>query len=141
MTVKRFEQIRRNLHFSNNDDINNISRQRKIFPVYEHFNKAFQIALYASKKQSIDERMVKFKGHNICKQYIKNKPIKWGFKLWIRACAKGGYEYESRIYTGKKKSGFEENLRLGEGVVLGYITLTVCYENERKMCQLLIKAK
>ena len=30
---------------------------------------------------SIDERMIKFKGHHSMKVYMQNKPVKWGFNL------------------------------------------------------------
>lgn len=59
--------------------------------------------------------MVTFKGHNAMKQYVKSKPIRWGFKLWMRACSKTGYVYEFDIYTGKKDN---PDVGLGESVVL-----------------------
>ena len=45
-----------------------------------HLNKAFQDAMSDAEKQSIDEHMTKFNGRMSCKRYMKNKPIKWGFK-------------------------------------------------------------
>ena len=36
------------------------------------------------------------------RQYMKNKPIKWGFKFWFRCGAKSGYLYEFNIYLKKK---------------------------------------
>ena len=35
-------------------------------------------------------------------QYIKNKPIKWGFKLWCRCDSETGYLYQFDLYVGKK---------------------------------------
>ena len=68
---------------------------------------------------SIDERMVKFSGHSIMKQYIKHKPIKCSFKMWIRAPSKTGYVYESKLCTGKKTEGYEKSsLGLGKTLVL-----------------------
>ena len=49
------------------------------------------ISRESSKYQFIDEHMVKFKGKNSMKQYMKSKPIEWGFKLWCRC--------DSLIYT------------------------------------------
>ena len=66
-------------------------------------------------EQSVDEHMIKFKGRNIMRQHIKNKPIKWGFKMWYRWAPKTGYLYEMDIYTGKKES---TEFGLGESVVL-----------------------
>lgn len=117
----RFEDIRRNLHFCNNEeqsgpDSPNYDRAYKIRPVIDHFNHAFQHALSNTTSQSIDEHMIKFKGHNAMKQYIKNKPVKWGFKLWCRCDATTGYLYEFDLYTGKRNSGTQYGL--GESVVL-----------------------
>lgn len=116
MPRSRFEQIRENLHFCNNDTQSQASdRAYKIRPVMEHFNLCFQKAMNNSKRQSIDEHMVKFKGHNIMKQYISNKPIKWGFKMWCRAESSTGYLFQFDLYTGKKRN---TEVGLGESVVL-----------------------
>ncbi|XP_067623316.1 piggyBac transposable element-derived protein 4-like [Eurosta solidaginis] len=121
MTISRFEEIRRNLHFSDNSkeprrtDIN-YDRAYKIRPVLEHFNRAFQSSMTNTKTQAIDKHMIKFKGHNIMRQYVKNKPIKWGFKLWCRADSSTGYLFQFDLYTGRKNSG--PKTRLGESVVL-----------------------
>lgn len=121
MPRARFEEIRRNLHFCNNQAVKDASspdhdRAYKIRPVIDHFNTSFQNALNNTKKQSIDEHMIKFKGHNAMKQYIKNKPVKWGFKLWCRCDAATGYLFEFDLYTGKRTSGIE--FGLGESIVL-----------------------
>ena len=50
-----------------------------------------------------------------CKQYMKNKPIKWAFKWWFRCRSKTGYLYEFDLYLAKKE---KRELGLGETVVL-----------------------
>ena len=50
---------------------------------------------------SIDERMVQNKGRYAFRQYIKDKPTKWGMKLWVIADAGTGYTYNFEVYTGK----------------------------------------
>ena len=52
-------------------------------------------------KASIDEAMVAFKGRSSMKQYVPKKPVKRGFKVWVRAGAVSGYVNEFNIYTGK----------------------------------------
>jgi Transposase IS4 len=84
MPRARFREIRNNLHFSDN----------------AHFNEAFAKSMENTECQSIDENMVKFKGRNAMKQYMKNKPIKWGFKMWARCCSKTGYLFQFDYYTG-----------------------------------------
>ena len=36
-------------------------------------------------------------------QYIKGKPVKFGYKLWMR-CSSDGYPYNFEIYCGKDES-------------------------------------
>ena len=116
MPRKRYEVIRANLHFSNNLDPTHANdKAAKIRPLIEHCNKVYQRSLKHVSHQSIDEHMVKFKGHHSMKQYIKNKPIKWGFKFWLRCDAVTGFLYEFDIYTGRKD---HPELGLGETVVL-----------------------
>ncbi|XP_065639331.1 piggyBac transposable element-derived protein 3-like [Hydra vulgaris] len=45
--------------------------------------------------------MVAFKGRSFLKQYVPNKPNKWGFKLWGR-CGVSGYLYDFDLYQGKE---------------------------------------
>nr|XP_033799977.1 piggyBac transposable element-derived protein 4-like [Geotrypetes seraphini] len=120
MPRQRFEAIRSALHFSNNEEMlpkshPDFDRAFKVRPVMDHFNRCFQNARNPSQQQSVDEHMIRFKGHSIMKQYIKNKPIKWGFKMWCRCDSKTGYLYQFDLYTGKKT---DTEHGLGEGVVL-----------------------
>jgi DNA excision repair protein ERCC-6 len=117
MTRDRYELIRKMLHFNNNEeDMDSNDRAFKVRHLVKHFNDAFHESRNQSRSQSIDEHMVRFKGHNMMKQYMKSKPIRWGFKLWVRACSKTGYVYEFDIYTGRKAQ--ETEFGLGESVVL-----------------------
>ncbi|XP_043474432.1 piggyBac transposable element-derived protein 4-like [Leptopilina heterotoma] len=47
--------------------------------------------------------MIKFKGRSSMKQYMPLKPIKRGYKCWVRADP-SGYVCEFQMYTGKTKS-------------------------------------
>ena len=93
----------------------NLKKAYKVPLVINHLNKAFQDAMSDAERQSTDEHMAKFKGWMSCKQYMKNKPIKWGFKWWYRCCRKTGYLHEFDLYLGKKD---KTKLGLGETVVL-----------------------
>lgn len=120
MTFQRYQDIRNALHFTDNarcPDRTHPSYDRayKVRFLIDHFNNAFQNARAPAKHQSIDEHMIKFKGRNVMKQFIKNKPIRWGFKCWCRCCSKTGYLYECDIYTGRKS---HTDVGLGESVVL-----------------------
>ena len=45
--------------------------------------------------------MIRFKGQPTFKQYMKNKPTKWGTKVLVMSDATNGYVYRTQIYTGK----------------------------------------
>jgi len=49
------------------------------------------------------------------RQYLKMKPIKWGFKWWFRCASSTGYLYEFDLYLGRKQN---VEVNLGEGVVM-----------------------
>ena len=56
-----------------------------------------------------------FKENRLMCWYMKNKPIKWGFKFWIQCGSKSGYVNEFETYLGKKT---KTEFGLGEPVVL-----------------------
>lgn len=115
MTRQRFKEILRNLHFADNTKNDRTDKGYKIRPVIDHFNESFSNAVSNADMQSVDEHMVKFKGRSSMKQYVKKKPIKWGFKFWFRCSSKTGYLYQLDLYLGKKD---HVEYNLGEGVVL-----------------------
>ena len=114
-TRTRFQSILQNLHFSNNNNYNKTDKLYKIRPVIEHLNKVFAESLSNSPFQSVDEHMCKFKGRSSMKQYLKNKPIKWGFKYWYRCDSEAGHVYQLEFYQGWKE---KKELNLGSIVVL-----------------------
>lgn len=61
------------------------------------------MALYQPFQQvAVDERMVKSKHRSGIRQFIKNKPVKWGIKLWVLADSANGYTYDFNVYIGKR---------------------------------------
>ena len=75
-------------------------RLRKLAPLIMHMkDKCFE--LYQPVQQlSVDERMVKSKVRSLLIQYMRNKPTKCGFKLWVIADPTG-YTIDFDVYTGK----------------------------------------
>ena len=55
-----------------------------------------------------DERMVRNKGPYSFRQCIRDKPTKWGMKLWVLADSSIGYTYDFDVYLGTSTatSGF-----------------------------------
>ena len=52
--------------------------------------------------------MIPFKGRWGIKQYMKDKPHKWGIKSYVPADAPTGYVYNFFIYTGKSADDVHE---------------------------------
>lgn len=79
MTLKVYEYIRRNLHFADNsEDPKGFTKVHRLLELLRREC----IKIPNESRQSIDEMMVAYKGVKAgkLKQYMPNKPIKWGFK-------------------------------------------------------------
>lgn len=123
MPLKRFQQVRRYLHFSDNlqDDGD---RYYKIRPFLEGIRQNC-LKVEEENRFSIDEMMVPYKGTRAGtrKQYIKNKPRKWGFKIFVRAGI-SGIVYDFLVYGGEDTFRFHEfsehenSMGLGAKVVI-----------------------
>ena len=86
----RFQQILQNLHLVLNQKDKKIDKAYEVGSAISHFNDSFSTCVSNDSNQSVDEHMVKFKGRSSMRQYVKNKPIKWGFKFWCCCASKTG---------------------------------------------------
>lgn len=121
MNRNRFEEILRYLHCNDNTLIpkDNKDKIYKIRPLSDSLNRQFQKCYETTRRISIDESMILFKGRSSLKQYNPMKPIKRGYKLW---CVADQNAYVSRfeVYQGKNEKLEEEfkDFGLGERIVL-----------------------
>lgn len=118
MPLKRYQAIRRNIHFVNNDNMDN-DRYFKIRPVLEHIRQKC-LGIPHEKRNSVDEMMIPYKGTKAGsrRQYIQNKPKKWGYKMFVRSGI-SGIVYDFILYGGEDTfRGYqfsEEEMDLGLG--------------------------
>lgn len=108
MTVNRYETIRRYLHFNNNEtalprENPNHDRLHKLRPLIDGLNSNFSKNIPVEQYLSVDEQMCSTKARHHLKQYLPNKPHKWGFKLFV-LCGVSGYGYTFEIYSGQENS-------------------------------------
>ncbi|CAH0714336.1 unnamed protein product, partial [Brenthis ino] len=123
MTLKKFQLLRRYIHFNDNF-IDDDDRYHKVRPLLQKIRENC-LKVEEESRFSIDEMMVPHKGTRAGsrKQYVKNKPKKWGFKIFVRAGV-SGIVYDFLIYGGDDTFRFnsftdEENgMGLGSKVVL-----------------------
>ena len=88
----------------------------KLRPLLEEINKN-SLAMYDPHREvSINEAMVLFKGRSLFKQYMPQKLIKRGFKLWLRCDPHKGFMSQCEVYSGKDPNGSVET-QLGAKVV------------------------
>lgn len=123
MPLKKFQAIRRYVHLNNNL-LDDGDRYFKIRPLIQMIRQNF-LKVPHETRFSIDEMMVPYKGKKAGnrKQYVKNKPKKWGFKIFVRAGV-SGFIYDFIVYGGddtfryNELSQDEESLGLGAKVVI-----------------------
>lgn len=105
MSRNRFEGLMYFLHVVNQEDEERLKNDKnklaKVHPLLDHINKKSKLHCQPEKELSIDERMVRSKARFTFKQYIRNKPTKWGFKLWCLCNASNGYTVQFSVYRGK----------------------------------------
>jgi Transposase IS4 len=121
MNLKRFCQLRNNLHLVNNlerpSDCND--KFFKVRPLLDAIrNRCRELAV--EECVAVDEQMIPFKGRHSCKQYIPGKPCPWAFKNFV-ICGKSGQPYDFIMYQGSSTELNRDNLAkfgLGASVVL-----------------------
>ncbi|XP_060870286.1 piggyBac transposable element-derived protein 3-like [Metopolophium dirhodum] len=104
-TQKRFEEIRRFIHFNDNnkmlekEDIH-YDRLYKIRPLIDHLNNKFNSIPYP-RDLSLDEQLCATKARSYLKKYMPAKPHKWGFEFFV-LCDSKGFSYQFEIYSGQE---------------------------------------
>ena len=98
--------------------LNPNDKMSKVRALYAMINERCLLYAPGNKNLSIDESMIPYYGRHGCKQFIRGKPIRFGFKLWCLA-TRLGYLVQFEPYQGAGTGRHE--LGLGAGVVLDLI--------------------
>ena len=92
MTRDRFDEILKYCHVSDNDNLHAGDKIAKIRPLTTMINERCLMYFNKIMKQqhlSIDESMIPYYGRHGAKQFIRGKPIRFGFKMWVLATPLG----------------------------------------------------
>lgn len=116
MRRNRFDEIMASLHVVDNTKITN-DPFFKVRPLFSELNTSYKVMPF-KEWLSVDESMVPYFGRHGCKQFIKSKPIRFGYKLWSLASS-SGYMYHMEPYAGSHTLLPETGLGQGPSVVLG----------------------
>ncbi|XP_071054451.1 piggyBac transposable element-derived protein 3-like [Onthophagus taurus] len=79
ITRDRFEYLFSNLHVCDNQQLDKFAKLRPLFTL---LNKKFMENSSLEEMHSVDEGMVPYYARHSCKQYIRGKPMRYGYKLW-----------------------------------------------------------
>ena len=123
MARVRFEQLFRFLHLNDNNNQVPIGdpeydRLFKVRKLLDLITPKFESEYVPHKQVSVDEAMIPFKGRLGFKQYMKDKPTKWGIKVFTLCDATNGYVYRLQVYTGKNLENSTTSVGLCSQVVL-----------------------
>lgn len=124
MSINSYENIRKNLHFNNNDNIvprEDVGHDRlhKIRPVLEGLRQRC-LSIPMEECLSLDEQICSTKARHFLKQYLPNKPHKWGYKLWVLSGV-SGFAYDIEIFSGQEnddRQPGEDDLGASSNVVV-----------------------
>ncbi|XP_059384611.1 piggyBac transposable element-derived protein 4-like [Carassius carassius] len=110
MSRDRYRTISWNLHMSNPDADQDNDKKRgtaehdrlfRVRPLMDTIRLACKAIYQPRKNLAVDERMVACIANTGMTQYMKAKPTKWGFKLFVLADSSNGYTADFAVYTGK----------------------------------------
>uniref|UniRef100_A0ABD2WJL6 PiggyBac transposable element-derived protein domain-containing protein n=1 Tax=Trichogramma kaykai TaxID=54128 RepID=A0ABD2WJL6_9HYME len=100
MSRNKFLEIKSKIKYSKSEDKNPNDRAWRVRKIFEMFKtNSLQFGFFST-ALSIDEMMVKFHGRTILLQFMKNKPARFGIKMW-GLCNPEGYLFDCDIYCGK----------------------------------------
>ena len=98
----------------------------KVRPLMDHLSMKF-VDTFCGEELDVDESMVLYYGRHGCKQFIRNRPIRFGYKIWCLN-APLGYLVKFIPYQGKG-SVTDKELGLGGSVVVDL--LSVLFEEDK----------
>lgn len=118
MRRAKFEKIKRFLHCSNNDNLIPNDKFAKMRPLMSLLNERYLNNGVLEENLCVDESMAPYYGRHGAKQYIKGKPIRFGFKFWC-LCNRLGYLYQFEPYQSGQ---YDKEIGLGASVVTDLVS-------------------
>ena len=118
MTEATFTSILRHTTFVNNTVPDPNDRYWKVRPLFDQINSCAKQWIKHPEKVSIDEAMVKYFGPHPLKQFMRGKPHRFGYKVWVMASSTGEL-LACQPYAGASTMIKDYGQGQGPNVVLG----------------------
>ena len=81
MSRNRFDEIMKDVHLSDNSSLDPNEKFSKVRPLLDKLNEQCLSNYLPQQTVSTDESVVPYFGRNGCMQFMKNNPVKFGYKL------------------------------------------------------------
>lgn len=111
MRRERFITIMRFIHWADNSEPSTDDKVWKLCPVIDMLQSKFMENFVPKEHLNYDESMIKYFGRCGLKQFIKGKPIRFGYKVWCLN-AENGYLVAFEVYQGAGPKPNEEYNKL-----------------------------
>lgn len=121
MRRNRFDTIKHYLHCSDNSQLTPGDKFAKVRPLMSMLNERFLNVAQLEEHLCVDESMVPYYGRHGAKQFLKGKPIRFGYKFWC-LCTRLGYVIQCEPYQGAGYMTYDKDLGLGASVVLDIVS-------------------
>jgi len=122
MSSNRCDDLMRFLHVSDNANLDSTDRFAKVRPLYTMLNERCLQFHPVEQQFSIDESMVPYFGRHPSNQFLRLKPVRFGYKLWTLA-TNLGYVIQFEPYAGRRQGPQEKaEFGLGGSVVLDLLS-------------------
>ncbi|XP_046404157.1 piggyBac transposable element-derived protein 3-like [Ischnura elegans] len=103
----RFLQISRFLHCANNCQPNAEDKLWKLRPIMNMLKKRFLAIFRPEEHLDFDECMIEYFGQHPCKQFLRGKPFRFGYKVWSLNTT-AGYLVNFDVYQGRNPASNSE---------------------------------
>lgn len=107
MTRNRFRIISKFINITKPSDIISQDKMWKLRPLSDMLGERFLRHFRPEQNLSFDETMIAYFGRHFCKQFIKGKPLRFGYKVWCLNTPRG-YLISFEIYHGKNARIYPE---------------------------------
>ena len=123
MSRNRFSALMSMIHIVDPATENKADKLRKVREFANIIKNKCKELYHPHQNVAIDERIVKSKHRSGIRQFIKNKPVRFGLKLWVLADSLNGYTIDFNVYAGKNGNEEIHENGLGYHVVRKLMTL------------------